>query len=180
MWSEIRLYYKVCLKEMTFSGHYVLDHAHQSSSRHHLTPPRRCCFCGTFFFGNLGDIRTARTKQESIRASKSRLNSPLTDGHLSRKSGGADSTVLWDCEESRGGGEVSAEAAVFPLFRMGSGYEKILRCGSRDGHRTGERGVLPLAVGRSSAGRPATDRAAERIFSPCRPFVAQIDQVNSY
>ena len=44
----------------------------------------------------------------------------------------------------------------------------------------GERGVLLVTVGRSSAGRPATDRAVDRIFSPCRPFVAQIDQVNSH
>ena len=43
----------------------------------------------------------------------------------------------------------------------------------------GERGVLPVIVGRSSAGRPATDRAADLIFARCRPFVAQIDQTNS-
>ena len=143
-------------------------------------PPEGAASAVPSFFRNLGDIRTARTKQRSVQGSKARLEGPVKDGHQSRKSGGADSAVLWDCEESRGGGEVSAEATFFLLFLMGSANEKIPRCGSRDGHRTGERGVLLVNVGRSSAGRPVTDRAADRIFGSCRPFVAQIDQVNSY
>ena len=118
--------------------------------------------------------------QDSIRASQSRLNSPLTDGHRSRKSGRADATGSWNCTGSRGGGEVSAEATVFALMLLGTANEKIPDAAPVMDTAQGERGILLVTVGRSSAGRPATDRAADRIFSPCRPFVAQIDQVNSY
>ena len=115
-------------------------------------------FCGTFFFGNLGGMRTATTKQESVQASKSRLNGPLTNGHLSWKSGGADSAGSWSYAKSRGGGEVSSSATVFSLLIMGSANEKIPQCGSRDGYRTGGEGSFAghrrQIVGRTTSHRP--------------------------
>ena len=120
-------------------------------------PPEGAASAAPSFFRNLGDIRTARTKQRSVQGSKARLEGPVKDGHQSRKSGGADSAVLWDCEESRGGGEVSAEATVLVLILMGLDNEKIPRCGTRDGHRTGGEGSFASRC-RQIVGRPTSHR----------------------
>ena len=83
----------------------------------------------------------------------------------------------------RGVGEVGKFRQRLPFFRCSAwdlAAKKSPDAAPVMDTAQGERGILLVTVGRSSAGRPATDRAADRIFSPCRPFVAQIDQVNSY
>lgn len=123
-------------------------------------------FCSTFFFGNLGGKgKTGAHPSLQIKAER-----PVDERASFLEIRRADSQVPGATQKAGEEGEFEQR----PLFSCCSSWalptKKSPDAAPVMDTAQGERGVLPVAVGRSSACRPATDRGIDRFL----PHVAHL------